>query len=78
MKPVRRTESCDIVETLLTRKSFPNRSVARLRSAAERAISGDTSTPPWLTSQCETLEPSSNLGLELDLEVDLELDVERF
>ena len=32
----------------LARKSFPHKSRDRLRECAERALSGDTSTPPWL------------------------------
>ena len=32
----------------LTRKSFPHHSRDRLRECAERVLTGDTSTPPWM------------------------------
>ena len=40
----------------LARKSFPDRSRHRLRMCAERVVSGDNSTPPWMTTQWENFK----------------------
>ncbi|GMU74496.1 MAG: hypothetical protein AMXMBFR44_6920 [Candidatus Campbellbacteria bacterium] len=40
----------------LARKSFPDHSRRRLRMCADRVVSGDKSTPPWMTTQWENFK----------------------